>query len=284
VQQVHACKVAANIFQQLYLLHYVENCSLYYLSVEICVATIRNLQPLDAEKLFVNMSVAPRKWCDCMWQPVSHMHECVTVLLATHVCAGLAPTCVCVPLACLTCNQYTRYIAFMYLCIPRVCLLYRYCRLACACIILYITTRVLIHQYTCVHTSICVCACTLFRVLLYIASRVCRRQRARKFQLINEWYCIKSYLHYKLLFSGLLFLTAFLKHSGNPYKRSGGVNVVLASLQVAVQNSLQFQPGLRPEWPITWPNASICFPIHLLNHHLAHLQPPPPTHIGARLI
>jgi len=29
--------------------YFVENCSLYYLSVEICVATIQNLQPLDAE-------------------------------------------------------------------------------------------------------------------------------------------------------------------------------------------------------------------------------------------
>jgi len=41
------------------LLYFVEKCSLYYLSVEICVATIRNLQPLDAEKHFINMGMAP---------------------------------------------------------------------------------------------------------------------------------------------------------------------------------------------------------------------------------
>jgi len=55
------------ILQQLCLLYFVENCSLYYLSVEICVVTIRNLQPLDAEKLLVNVGVGPRKWRDYMW-------------------------------------------------------------------------------------------------------------------------------------------------------------------------------------------------------------------------
>jgi len=41
------------------------------------------------------MGVAPRKWHNCMQQPVGHMRVCVTVLLATHMCAGLALTCMC---------------------------------------------------------------------------------------------------------------------------------------------------------------------------------------------
>jgi len=51
--QVCSVHISAGVF--------IENFSLYYLSVKICVATIQNLQPLDGEKLFVNMGVPPRK-------------------------------------------------------------------------------------------------------------------------------------------------------------------------------------------------------------------------------
>jgi len=71
LQQVHACSVCTRArLQHTYYSSHIY-CTLLktaafitYLSVEICVATIRNFQPLDAEKLLVNVGMAPRKWRD----------------------------------------------------------------------------------------------------------------------------------------------------------------------------------------------------------------------------
>jgi len=92
----------------------------------------------------------------------------------------------------------------------------------------------------------------------------------------------------------ILFLTAFLKHSGDPYK-IWGPNVSLTCLRIAMTPvsgcialfmvlNKDLCLILRPKWLITWPTTYLCLLLYLLKQPPCHFWPPQPTHIGACLI